>query len=209
MIRSVMTLCLALFAMAMGAQSTATDYFVSAPIGVLPLIDTTTRLDMMDYFHSGSSTESTNTFNGRCVMKSESPESVTFMATDDIKYQLAILPADKDTVVVLIETIPTPIPDSRIAFYTSSWRPLGKAPFAEPSLKDWLNDSGGKARKEVEEALPFIMASYEYFPETSTLVITNNTGRYFTEEETPRALALLKASLKYRWNGKKFEKIKP
>ncbi len=55
---------MASFAMAY-PQLTATEAFSSAPASVLPLIDYITRLDMIDYYNSGSATASKNVMQGR------------------------------------------------------------------------------------------------------------------------------------------------
>ena len=44
---------------------TASEAFADAPASVFPSIDRMTRLDMLDYFHSGVETATANTLGGK------------------------------------------------------------------------------------------------------------------------------------------------
>ena len=125
-------------------------YFAMAPDDVLPLLPVNTRLDMLDYYNSGVSRPSRDAAGGRAIVTGSSSRRVTFETGDTCSYELAVFTAGSDTIVALVETIRYPMPDSRIAWYDSRWRPIAP-PAAEPKLDDWLTRDGRKNRQEVEE----------------------------------------------------------
>ncbi len=184
------------------AQLTAAEAFVNAPRNVFPLLDKNTRLDMIDYFNSGSATPSTNQLQGKSRITELTPASVKISMTDASSYQLALLPAGNDTVIALISTVATPAPDSNLAFYKSDWTVLNAADFfSKPSLKDWLTN-GGKI-DDVEGLVPFLLISYDYDPGTTVMTLTNNTKQFLSDDVYDIVGSYLSPALSYKWDGKK------
>lgn len=186
---------------------TAADFFVAAPPEVLRSIDTITRLDMLDYYRSGISTASSNLYDGHCRVTDEQERVIAFEPTSTSESRLALLVSPKnDTTLCLIETVHIPMPDSRITFYDTDFRPLKKAPLNEPRLADWVTDK--RYIDQVAEQIPFITAQYDYHPATNTLTITRTIDRYYASDDVPAALQYVKKSLQYVWDGKRFKEVK-
>lgn len=186
---------------------TAEAMFVGAPTlspRVLPELKVGTRLDMLDYFKADIDKASENNFGGEAKVTAIDSLSLDFNLTADISCQLFVVNAGGLPVTCIVTTYPTPIPDSRLRAYDHNWREASV--FAEPRLADWLIDK--KNRKEAEQALPFVLASYRYDPATQTLTVTNEMAAYWIEAERPAALAMLHDTLRYRWDGKRFKLIK-
>ena len=187
---------------------TAEAMFVDAPMlkpRVLPELNRSTRLDMLDYFKAGIDKASENNYGGEAKVTAIDTLSMDFDVTADISCQLFVLNAGGRPVTCIVTTYPTPIPDSRLRAYSSNWQEVGI--FAEPTLADWLIDK--KSRKEAELALPFVLASYRYDPATQTLTVTNEMDAYWVEAERPAVLEHLHKKLVYRWDGKRFKLTKP
>ncbi len=106
-----------------------------------------------------------------------------------------------------ISTISTPADDSSVSFYDKSWRPL-ESLMREPELDDWLTEEGKKERRDVENAVPFILSRASFDPVTSILTITCHPEEYLPEEALPVAKRGLRESLSYRWDGKKMTPLK-
>lgn len=122
------------------------------------------------------------------------------------KYQL-VLP--KDDLVMLISTHALPQQDSEIAFYDFEWNKLPlKKYFKTPLLSDWLTNEGKKNRATVEKKLPFLLVKYYYDVDSKILTLTNNLHTYFISSEWDKISPFMKKELRYKWNGKKFNKIK-
>ena len=191
-----------------GARS-VTDFFTAEGAdNVLGLVDRTTRLDMMDYFNSGIAHASANTLGGQASVTAIDSLGrwMSYSPAQGIGEQIAVLDAGKDTVLMVIETLPLPQPDSRISFYDAEWQPLAKRPLAAPVLADWLTADGEAHRQEVEAMLPFMMAAATYNPDTRTLTLAHSMDAYLANKDDKANLQKwLRPSLSYSLKGRKFE----
>lgn len=191
-------------------DSTAAEFFVSAPTIVFPTIDKATRLDMIDYFMAGSDKPSRNLAEGECRITSLSPECLTFSSSEVSEYTIAVLPSSKkngEPIIMLVRTLKTPAEDSTTKFYNSHWEEISGI-FEVPELSQWLNEDGKQKRKEVENAVPFVLAKLAYSPDNKELTLTNKLGDYIPEESLGLAQGSLHQHLSFRWNGKKFIPVK-
>ncbi len=191
---------MASFAMAY-PQLTATEAFSSAPASVLPLIDYITRLDMIDYFNSGSATASKNVMQGQSRITALSPMSVSVSVTSGSECQIALLPMRGETVM-------TPTPDSRVSVYDRDWKPLSGSSFAMPAVSAWLTPEGKKQADVVESQVPFMLASAQYSPETDTLVLTNRLSDFLSDDVYGLVKPYLLPSITYKWNSSRFVPVK-
>lgn len=188
------------------ADSTAADYFVSAPLSVIPTIDKMTRMDMIDYFRAGSDRASKNRFGGDCRILEDSREKIVISTSGSSEYTIALLPTSGrklDQLIMVIRTLKAPAEDSSISFYDTDWKEVSGI-FSMPLLKDWmLPQAKKKNRKDVENAIPFIMAKCEYSPDNYTMTLTPNLTDYIPEEALDLAKNSIKNSIVYHWNGKR------
>ncbi len=185
---------------------TAEEAFKSAPDRMFPLLDKTARLDMVDYFASGSSTPSKNKLEGKSRITALEPSSMIVEMTGSSTYQIVILGEGKNQAIMLIETIKTPAPDSKITFYDTNWGQLKKQPYKAPQLSDWLTAEGKKRSDEVKSSVAFMLVSAVFNPSVMELTLANNTSNIMPEEEYSLVAPLLKTQLVYRWDGKKMNK---
>jgi hypothetical protein len=197
---------LVLTAMGVGARD-ASSFFTDAKAnGVFRLVDNTNRLDMVDYYDAGLTRPVKSFFEDSVIITSMTPEQIGVRYTPSDDMVLTVLPAGKDSVLMLIETFSLPIRDSHITFYSTDWKPLKKAPFKEPTLKDWLTNDTRANRLAVEDAIKFMFVKADYDPATKTLTLTNNTAQNFVD--VPKALSLLKPSISYVWDGSAMKQVK-
>lgn len=190
------------------AQFTAEKAFAGAPNRIFPMVDSITKLDMIDYYNSGGIVASKNAFDGESRITKINPEQVNVKMSDASEYQIIILPSKKDSIIAVISTLATPIEDSNIKFYDCEWNDLQDVKFEEPKLKDWLTDEGKKSIADVENTIPFILVSYFYDPSFKTLMLSHNMAEYVSEENRGAVEKWLKPNLKYQWTGKKMKLLK-
>lgn len=184
---------------------TAADFFVSAPDEVLPLLPQNTRLDMLDYFSSGLATPSPNATRGRARIMLNEPAKLQAELSRDSNIQIALFTAEKDTVVAVIETVLTPVADSSVSFYDTSWNLLA---LTMPSLTplDFVPESLKKEAAEAE--LPdVVFGRIDFNPETGYLTVNNTTAGYYAEQDRPGGLALMNTSIQYALRGNRLRKI--
>ena len=186
---------------------TAADLFVSAPTEVIPSIDRSTRLDMLDYFNAGINKASKNLFGGDCVITAMTPTQLTFSTSEVGSTTISLLDHGGKPLVMLVTTLKTPIEDSQVRFYNAAWRPAKKGIFVVPSLADWTLPEARDKRADLENAVPFMLVKMAYDPERKKLTLTNNVGGYLSEEVRDLAASALHGSLTYQWNGKRFVRL--
>lgn len=71
---------------------TASQAFIDAPVNVFPTIDRLTRLDMIDYFNSGSQKPSKNSFKGDCRILTASESQITVSTSEVSEVSLSLIP---------------------------------------------------------------------------------------------------------------------
>ena len=182
---------------------TATKAFSDAPATVFPSIDRMTRLDMIDYYNSGSPKPSKNAFKGDCRILSASDSQITVATSKVSEVELSLLTQGRDTLLMVVTTLNTPVPDSSVKFYTARWKEIDKGLFMVPMLDDWTLPEAKERKKDLENAVPFILAKFTYAPETSTFTLTNNLGDFLPENDAKWVSPLMHKQLSYKWNGKK------
>lgn len=188
-------------------QLTAAKAFSTMPDKLMPLLDRSTRLDMIDYFNSGSSTPSKNSMAGQSRIMELTPQTAVVQLSPASTCEIALLPAGSDTLIAVISTVATPAPDSKLHVYTSDWsRDLTSQVFTAPQLTDWLTGDGRKNIAEVETMVPFMLAGGKYDPATGSYVLTNNVSQFLTEEVYKPMSGYFQPTLVYKWNGKRFNK---
>jgi len=183
---------------------TASEAFADAPKTLFPLLERNTRLDMIDYFKSGSATASTNRLNGKSRLTALTPEKADIEMTDASSYSVFILPASNDTVIGLISTVATPTPDSRLNLFSRNWTDITAKSFKAPVIDDWYTPEGKGHEGEVETLIPFLLTSYSYDPASQTLTVTNNTEKFLSDDMYDAVRPYLRSTLQYKWDGKKF-----
>lgn len=202
MLRYTIALIIATATMAVHAR-TAADFFGMAEAdAAFDAISATTRLDMLDYAHSGLTTPSNNRQGGVARITSLSDMSIKLTPATSVEASLDVLTAGKDTILMVIETLPLPQKDSRISFYDTQWRPLKKAPLDTPKLSDWIDTKDKTTLEQAQLQIPFMLSTAEYNHDTRTLTLTNSMDRYFVPEDTPSAMAHLHKRLEFRLDDK-------
>ncbi len=204
-------LIISVFACGMfSAQAKSIDeVFRNAPSHVLPLLDNTARLDMLDYYNSGMKNATGNNLGGGSSITGFGAERMDLKITEASGMELALLPSVNDTVIAVISTVMTPVADSKMSVFSGDWKQniTGKV-FRAPELDDWLTASGKKHKTDVMQIVPFMLVEYDYDPSTRLLTLTNNTRNFVGEEIYQIVEGYLSPKMVYRWTGKDFVKQK-
>ena len=188
-------------------ERSASDFFCSAPVEIVSGLPEISRLDMIDYFNSGSSVKSDNRLGQKVGLTALKDELIAWQDDDSVTMAMAVLPLKNDTLLMIVRTVVTPLPDSEIMFYDTSWQPASQNVFVAPTLKDWLAVKDKSTVANAEETLPFMLVTAVYDPDDKLLVLTNRMSDFFVESDTPEAVGLLKKELRYRWTGSSFRQL--
>lgn len=197
--RILLTLSIILIAITLHAR-TAEQFFADAPEGIFPLLNKTSRMDMVDYHQYGMTNGTTNYLGSSSRIVESNDRSVLIQAGETSSIQVAVLPQKSDTIIAVIETVLTPQADSGIRFYRSSnWSqiiPRNNAPGNADFIPKGTTD------------VPMAFIQIRYNTETDTFVFTNTTAGYFTEQDRPEAFSKMPTKIECRFDGKKWKPIK-
>lgn len=183
----------------------AVDAFVGGDKLFFPTIDYMTRLDMVDYFESGSPKASLNSFEEDARVVQLSDDMVTVTQGDILTTSFVILPYGKKQIVMVINTFAANPSDSQIKFYDDNLDELPADKFLKQmKLEDWVGKLSNAERIDMENALPFMTATASYDPATLTLTLTPTVVGMLDEPAKKVVEPKLAKSVTYKWNGKKF-----
>lgn len=206
-IMAVLLLFGSMAAMPAQARLTAREAFATAPDSLdtlFPLLTDNKRLDMIDYFESGSATPTTNLLDGDSRITAMDPDRLTIEMAEGVTTDLVLLPSKGDTLLMVMETILMPEPDSRAAFYGRDWKELPADKLLKlPDLKGWVADKS-KA-DEVTGLLPFLMVSLDYDPAAQVLTATPHMPSTVSLETAETVMPLLYPARRYKWEGNRFK----
>ncbi len=195
---------------ALSARHTATLAFDSAPNSVMPLIAPTVRLDMVDYYNAASSKSSTNNLDGKCHITSLGAEHISVQVSDASTWTLDLIRHRGDTIYMVNTTVLTPAPDSMVTFYDTDWNELSHNIFTPPTLDDFV--TVGKLTPEQDALLrstvPFVLHEDEYDPATGIMTVTQHIADYVPADELAPVAPWLADKIAYKYNGKKFVRLK-
>ena len=209
MSRYILSLLLLLGAATVSAQMTPRSVVMTAPEKVQLTIDSSTMLDMLDYFDSGVARTMKNKTGEDAVITAMSPWDITIQTGEARSLTMAILPYGKSEIIMVIDRVDTPDPDAVISFYDSRWNAFDtRKMLAMPALADWIGKVTPERRAEIENALPFLMINAVYDPSTKVLTFTPQLGDYIATEDADMLKAAIKPQLDYVWNGKSFKPVK-
>jgi len=209
MTRFFISLAALLCATAMQAQMTPRSVVTTAPEKLLLTIPASTLLDMLDYYESGVARTVRNKMDEDAVITEMTQSTISITTGVGRNVTFAILPYGKSSIIMTIDRVDTPETDASIAFYDARWKPIDSSKLLKlPLLADWTGKMPGERMREIENALPFLMADARFDPDTMTLSFTAQLGDYISVEDKDKVKDAIVPELAYRWNGKSFKPVK-
>lgn len=185
---------------------TPTEAFATAPDSIFPLIPKMKRLDMIDYFNAGSSKKIPNRLNGISFLSGELHDVLHICESDNGAFSDISVTKGKtarDSVIILVRSYKTPVTDGSIAVFDSGWNSLPGFRFTEPVLKDWVSPDAEMSLEDLENLIPFVPATYAFYPESGILIVRNTLEDLLGEETFKKVEPSIKLAIRYKWNGSK------
>ncbi len=182
---------------------TVADLFKSAPEKAIPMLKPSARFDMVEYYKAGMNNPTKNAFDGNSRIVKADDSVIDIELSSKSSLQIAAVPIKADTILAVVETVLTPIPDSGLRFYrTDTWEEIvvpqlpGVAQFIDP-------DSAKVANKKNMPEMVFV--SISYVPEENVFRFANNTEAFYTDADKPDGLDIMRKSIDLRFDGKKWK----
>ena len=210
--RFLSILCLSLVLMPLtGTARTIADFFASEPGNIFPLLTRTNRLDMVDYYNSGQKVAQQNNLAGTSQLIELDSTYLKLQASPSSVVEMFMRQVGKDTVITVIETVMTPVPDSRLTQWNSHWqRFTSEKLFAMPGIDDFIvRKMSRELRLDLQDAMIFPLIQLTFTGEKhDEIEATHGLDRFLAPSEYKRFATYLKPAIHYRFNGLKIKRIK-
>ena len=207
---SILFLSLALLPMT-GTARTIADFFASEPGNIFPLLTRTGRLDMVDYYNSGKTVAIANNLEGESSLLQLDSAYLKVQTSKNRIVEMRMRTAGKDTVITVIETVMTPVPDSRLTQWNVHWqRFTSDKLFAMPGIDDFIiRKMPHDLRADLQDAMIFPLIQLTFKGEGHDIIeATHGLEQFLAKEEYQRYSSYLKPSISYWFNGLKIKPVK-
>ena len=207
---SILCLSLALLPLT-GMARTISDFFASEPGNIFPLLTRTGRLDMVDYYNSGKTMAIANNLEGESSLLQLDSAYLKVQTSKNRIVEMRMRTAGKDTVITVIETVMTPVPDSRLTQWNVHWqRFTSDKLFAMPGIDDFIiRKMPHDLRADLQDAMIFPLIQLTFKGEGHDIIeAAHGLEQFLAKEEYQRYSSYLKPSISYRFNGLKIKPVK-
>ena len=199
-------------AFAASQARTVGDIFVASTDDALNLIPQNNRAEMLAYLREAGRVVPTETAYGE--------EATLLRATDNYlkvrmscasQIEMLMLTHKRDTVVLVVQTVETPVLDSRIMAIDTKGNtlPLERI-FKEPQMKDFVRLPKGTKMKpdEVLKSVRFPLISYSIDDSSMTLTARQNLKEFMSTDDYAEIAPYLTDSLTFRAAGTRLKPVR-
>ena len=194
-----------------GVGRTVADLFATEPGTLFPLLTRTNRLDMVDYYLNGQMVAVPNNLAGESRLLELDSTYLNVQTSGSRVVEMLMRTVGKDTVVTVIETVTTPVPDSRLTQWNSHWqRYTSDKIFKMPSIDDFMvKKMPAELRADLQDAMIFPLIQLTFKGERhDTIEATHGLDRFLVSSEYKRFEPYFKPSISYNFNGLKIRPVK-
>lgn len=187
--------------------------FGMAPRSVLPLLDKTSRLDLIDLFNSRITAKCENLYGGQTEMLEKDANTILLRTSPVGTWKMVVLTAPSDTIIMMLHDVSANGTSTEIKFYNKLWQPLTNSQihFPHPNRNSLLlipNDADENLKQSIINAAAHRTIQAEWNQATNTLKFSLNLDS--ADKETKSLLTGVLCSHNYKWqaiNEKSFDFI--
>lgn len=184
--------------------------FIEMPAGVLDLMATNERLNMLDYYDAETPYTGTNRLNGEARLDNVAEDFLEVTITPVSKLQIRILPMKNGGRIAAANYVVGAngeTQESTLYFFDSDMNPLpAEKILTAPRLKDFFDTKGYKtSMKEIEAMIPYYTVVYEFNPSTTDITARLTLQEILPIEDMKILELFMKPGLTMQWNGKNYK----
>ena len=180
-------------------------YFAKMPQTVLPLLDKTARLDLLDLYNSHLTPKVENVYGGQSALLSKTDDYIQIRCTDASSWQMKLLPVAHYTLIVCISTVRGLNTYSRLTYYRGSdWHQV-KRDLPQPAFNLFVKSAGETLPTRLQSSLdvlrncPIQLTLSEREP-----ILTCALSLAVLPLEAQKNLTPLLQSVRYKWTSGKW-----
>jgi len=189
---------------------TASELFTKLPESDFLPLTVSNRLDLIDLYKAGQNATVKNRFDDSCSII-RMTNNYLQIQTGKNTMELFLLPMINDTKIIgLIQTVCAPVCDSKLDFYTTSWKKLSASVFITFANKnDFLKEGINPEDEKVKNALiplDISLMQLHYDPDKQELLQYYTTPDYLSVDDKENVMPYLTdAPKQFKWNQMRFE----
>ena len=194
-----------------GTARTIADLFAIEPGNIFPLLTRTNRLDLVDYYNSGQQVAVPNNLAGEARLLELDSAYIKVQTSAGRVVEMRLRTAGKDTVVTVIETVMTPVPDSRLTQWNVHWqRFTSDKLFSMPAIDDFIvGKMPHELRLDLQDQMIFPLIRLTFTGEKHDIIeASHGLEQFLAPSEYKRFAQYFKPSIRYRFNGLKIKPLK-
>lgn len=187
------------------------ELFGTEPGQIFPLLTRTNRLDMVDYYNSGQVVDMENNLAGESRLLELDSAYLKVQTSGSRVVEMQMRTVGKDTVITVIETVLTPVPDSRLTQWNVHWqRYTSDKLFKMPAIDDFIvGKMPGELRLDLQDAMIFPLIRLTFTGEKHDIIeASHGLEQFLAPNEYKRFAQYFKPTLRYRFNGLKIKPLK-
>ncbi|MBQ3731231.1 MAG: DUF3256 family protein [Muribaculaceae bacterium] len=207
---SIVFVLMALLPVGASARTVA-DFFASEPGSIFAMLTRTHRLDMVDYFNSGQVVDVPNNLAGEARLIELDSTYLKVRTSPSRVVEMLMRKAGKDTVITVIETVATPVPDSRLTQWNTHWQQyISDRLFPAPGIDDFIvGKMPHDLRLDLQDAMVFPLIQLTFKGENhDSIEASHGLEQFLVPSEYKRFAPYLKPSLSYCFKGLKIKPVK-
>ncbi|WP_363318616.1 DUF3256 family protein [Massilibacteroides sp.] len=198
------------FTPSVNAQNMAT-LFSGMPDEYVPHLESAWRKDLIDLYNTGKTASLKNTMEGTSTLLKLTENYMLLQSTERSTIEMKLLPLINNTnIICVVTTVNAPVADSRIAFFTTEWKPLASDELFTPVTADWYLkedvDKTTDAYKDIISRLDIELIQYNLNPDNLTLTATYTTPLYLNKEDREKLTPYIKETPRlFTWESSRFK----
>lgn len=166
-------------------------------------IDSSVRLDMLDYYASGMRKHMSTRLSGEAVIDSIAGNDYMKVTTSSVsETEVRMYDAKSGgKVFAVVNRVKLPAVDCRLRVVKDTDDGLVELSFAAPTVNNFLTANDKKQRKDLLSRFDFTLIDYQFLPD-GAIEARLSTDGYLSREDAAAVAPYVKKSLTYVWDGK-------
>jgi hypothetical protein len=189
---------------------TVSELFVKSPEREFLTLTTSDRLDLIDMYKAGQKAVVKNLLDDTCSLISLKNDYMQLVIGENTTEMFLLTMINDSKIVGLIQTVCAPVCDSKLEFYTTTWKKIDTSAFITLAGKnDFIKEGINTENQSIKNALiplDISLMQLHYEPDKQELHQFYRTPEYLSETEMTKAMPYLTGTPKlFKWNQIRFE----
>ena len=180
-------------------------FFATMPNDLLPYLSQNNRKDLIDLYKSGKTPKVENLLKETTQLKALKEDFISLQLSESSSAELKLLPiSDTTKIIALIKTVCGKACDSRIAFYTTSWKSINSSTILPTvSVSDFIKNP---TNEDLLRAMDVPFFVYSFDAENQQLTVSLDAKNWLNKADFDKFSPDLRSSIVLKWSNGKFVK---